>query len=93
MAKLICGLSKTIKEPDGGRRSATVNLEVELEASTLRQPDQLQQHIRCGFDRVRSAIEEELARSGSEPVASTAAAELRSNGRRRQSRVLPLTPK
>lgn len=61
MPKLICGLSKEIQLPDGCR-SASVRLEIELEPATVRDAAKLKHHIRCGFDRVRSAIDEELAR-------------------------------
>jgi hypothetical protein len=61
--KLSCGLSKKVGEPNYGSRGATVSVEMELDSVTLRQPERLKQHIRCAFDRVREAIEEELART------------------------------
>lgn len=62
MPKLICGLSKRIEDFEIGSRTASVSVEVELDAATIRDTAKLKQHIRCGFDRIREAIEEELAR-------------------------------
>lgn len=62
MPKLICGLSKQVVEQDGSTRGANVSLEIELEPATVRDAPKLKQHLRCGFDRIREAIEEELAR-------------------------------
>lgn len=64
MLKLACGLSKKVGEPNYGSRGASVTVEMELDSVTLRQPERLKQHIRCAFDRVREAIEEELGRPG-----------------------------
>ena len=60
MPKLCCSLSKEVRDERGGR-TAAVTLEVELSAETLKSPALLTKHIRCGFDRIRAAIEEELA--------------------------------
>lgn len=66
MPKLVCGLTQRKNEPLCGSRTASVSVEVELDAATLRDGANLKQHIRCGFDR--EAIEEELAREGSSAV-------------------------
>lgn len=62
MIKLVCGLSKRIESLNTGSREASVSVEVQLERVTLRQPEKLKEHIRCGFNRIRDAIDEELAR-------------------------------
>lgn len=69
MPKLICGLSKRIEDAFSGCRTAFVSAEVELDIATIRDTTKLKQHIRCGFDRIREAIEEELARP--RPTAAT----------------------
>ena len=88
MLKLVCGLSRKVGEPNFGSRGASVSVEVELDSVTLRQPEKLKQHIRCGFDRIREAIEEELARPGPEGPGEEPQGR---NGRRRGRRVRPAT--
>ena len=56
MPTLRCSLSKEVRGEAGGR-TAAVELEVDLSAETLKNPMLLRKHIRCGFDRVRVAIE------------------------------------
>lgn len=75
MPKLVCGLTQRKDEPLCGYRTASVSVEVELDAATLRDGAKLKQHIRCAFDRIREAIEEELAREG-----PSAAKPTRTNG-------------
>src|SRR5688572_28520736 len=89
MPKLICGLSKNVGRPGRETRGASITLEVELEIATLRDPATLKRHIRCGFDRSREAIEEELARPCS--AGTEDAVEPDSNGRGRVRRVRPAT--
>jgi hypothetical protein len=72
MPKLICGLSKQVVEQNGSTRGASVRLEIELEPTTVRDAPKLKQHIRCGFDRIQEAIEEELARGETGPAESPA---------------------
>ena len=67
--KLTCGLSKSVGGVDGGR-SASVSVEVELDPVTFRQPGKLKAYVRRAFDRVRDAIDEEVARPDATAVTS-----------------------
>ena len=55
------GLSRKIGEANYGSRGASVHLEVELEHTLVRQPDELKQKIRYLFGLAKDAVEEELA--------------------------------
>jgi hypothetical protein len=54
------GLNRKVGEPNYGSRGASVNLEVELESSLVREPDQLREKIRYLFRLAKEAVEEEL---------------------------------
>lgn len=60
MLKLDVGLSKKIGEPNYGSRGASVNLELEVEAGLINQPDELQDRIRRLFRLAKSSVDEEL---------------------------------
>lgn len=64
--KLNIGLSKKIGLPDFGSRGASVNLELEVDAGAIGEPDRLRQQIRHLFGLAKSSIEEEL--TGQQPV-------------------------
>lgn len=81
MPKLVCELSKQVRLETGGLKTAGVRLEVEIVAETARNPGRLLQHIRCGFDRVREAIDEELARAEPQRDLAGAGPPSTSNGR------------
>jgi hypothetical protein len=59
--RLNCGLSKKIGQPDFGSLGASVNFEVELEHSLIRQPDELKQKIQFLFGLAKNAVEQELS--------------------------------
>ena len=88
MAKLCCTLTKQVRDGPHGGRTASVSLEVELDAETVKNPPRLRQHIRYGFDRVREAIDEGLRRH--EPTGDLAGAggveAPQGNGRTRAAR-------
>ena len=58
------GLSKKVGEPDYGSRGASVNLETELDAGLVNDPDRLRDRIRQLFQLARSAVHEELSPNG-----------------------------
>ena len=64
--KLNVGLSKKIGLPDYGSLGASTNLELELDAGVIGDPDRLRQQIRHLFGLVKTSIEEELG--GQQPV-------------------------
>lgn len=64
MLKLNVGLSKKIGEPNYGSRGASVNLELEVEAGLVNQPDELQDRIRRLFRLAKASVDEELNGSG-----------------------------
>ena len=55
------GLSRKVGEANYGSRGASVNFEVELEASLVREPDQLRERVRYLFSLAQEAVEEELS--------------------------------
>ena len=63
MLKLNIGLSKKVGEPNYGSRGASVNLELEVEAGLVNQPDELQDRIRRLFRLAKSSVDEELSGS------------------------------
>jgi hypothetical protein len=60
MLKLNIGLSKKVGEPNYGSRGASVNLELEVEAGLVNQPDELQDRIRRLFRLAKSSVDDEL---------------------------------
>jgi hypothetical protein len=64
MLKLNAGLSRKIGQPDYGSRGATVNVEVELSAELLKDPEKLRRQIRGCFGVIREAIDAELGVNG-----------------------------
>lgn len=64
-AKLNIGLSRKIGESNYGSRGASVNLEVELDAASIQDPQLLQDRVRALYALARQSVEEELERSAS----------------------------
>ena len=64
--KLNVGLQKKIGQPDYGSLGASCHLEVEVEASLVRETDQLREKIRYLFAQAKLAVEEELSGSQQE---------------------------
>ena len=60
MLKLNAGLSRKIGQPDYGSRGAMVNVEIELPADVLKDPDKLRRQVRDCFETLRAAVDEEL---------------------------------
>ena len=60
MLKLNAGLSRKIGQPDYGSRGAMVNVEIELPADVLKDPDKLKRQVRGCFGTLRAAVDEEL---------------------------------
>ena len=60
MLKLNAGLSRKIGQPDYGSRGAMVNVEIELPADVLKDPDKLRRQVRGCFETLRAAVDEEL---------------------------------
>ena len=60
MLKLNAGLSRKIGQPDYGSRGAMVNVEIELPADVLRDPEKLKRQVRGCFETLRAAVDEEL---------------------------------
>ena len=58
--KLNIGASKKIADQSYGSRGASVNLEIELDASLVREPAKLQEKVRYLFGLARQAVAEEL---------------------------------
>ena len=58
------GLSKKVGEANYGSRGATVNLQTELDAGVVNDPDRLRERIRQMFHLARDAIHEELGANG-----------------------------
>lgn len=58
--KLNCGFSRKIGEPHYGSRGASVNVEVELDASLVREPKELRNKIRYLFYLARKEVDHEL---------------------------------
>ena len=54
------GWQKKVGQPDYGSLGASCHLEVEIEASLIREPDELRRKIRFLFDEAKQAVEEEL---------------------------------
>jgi len=62
--KLNIGWQKKVGQPDFGSLGASCHLEVEVESSLVREPDQLRERIKYLFDQAKQAVEEELNGSG-----------------------------
>ena len=60
MLKLNAGLSRKVGQPDYGSRGAMVNVEIELPADVLKDPDRLRKQVRGCFQTLRAAVDEEL---------------------------------
>ena len=58
--KLNIGSSKKVGLPDYGSKGASVNLELEVDSSLARNPEQLQSQIKTLFQQAREAVEAEL---------------------------------
>jgi hypothetical protein len=58
--KLNVGASKKIGEPNYGSRGASVNLELELDATLISEPQKLKERIRQLFGLVRTSLADEL---------------------------------
>ena len=66
MLKLNIGLSQKVGQPNYGSKGASVNLELEVEAGLVNQPDELHDRMRRLFRLAKTAIDEELGGSGSQ---------------------------
>lgn len=60
MIKLNTGFSRKVGEPNYGSRGASVNLELEVESTAIRDPERMQEKIRALFNLARRAVDEEL---------------------------------
>lgn len=60
MLKLNVGWSRKAGEPNFGSRGASVNLELEVEAVLVNQPDELQERIRRLYRMAKASVDEEL---------------------------------
>ena len=60
MPKLNAGLSRKTGQPDYGSRGAMVNVEIELPADVLRDPEKLKRQVRGCSEALRAAVDEEL---------------------------------
>jgi hypothetical protein len=58
--RLNVGASRKVTDNNYGSRGASVNLELELDASLVAEPHKLQERIRDLFDLVRTSLAEEL---------------------------------
>jgi len=61
MLKLNVGWSRKAGEPNFGSRGASVNLELEVEAGLVNQPDELQERIRRLYRLAKASVNEELS--------------------------------
>lgn len=64
--KASIGFSRKIGEPHFSSRGASVNLELELDASLLEQPARLLERVHDAFELARTAVDAEL--SGATPL-------------------------
>ena len=60
MLKLNVGYSRKVGEADFGSRGASVNVEVELDAAVIREPDRLRGQIQHLFEVAETSVNEEL---------------------------------
>lgn len=66
--KLNVGLSRKVGQPDYGSRGASVNIELELDAAAVAQPERLHDQIRELYDLARISIDEELGGPSGHPA-------------------------
>ena len=66
--KMNIGASKKVADQNYGSRGASVNLEIELDASLVTEPAKLQVKIRNLFGLVRQSLAEELNGNGHAPA-------------------------
>jgi hypothetical protein len=90
------GFSRKVGEPNGGSRGASLHLELEIDRSSLDEPERLQSQIDGLFERAREAVDRELQRDASPSSESNGSSEQPSgqeshNGCRQAPR--PATPK
>ncbi len=64
MLKLNVGWSRKAGEANFSSRGASVNLELEVEAGLVNQPDELQERLRSLYRLAKAAVDEELNGSG-----------------------------
>ena len=86
--KLNVGLSKKVGLPDYGSMGASCHVELEVDGTLLQQDlDRFHQHVQRAFVACRQAVQDELARHGSQVVdpngheSQHSAAQASSNGR------------
>ena len=66
------GVSKKVGQPDYGSLGASCNIDVELDASLLRDDlDGFQRHVRNAFTACRQAVNDELARNQTVDASAT----------------------
>ncbi len=64
MLKLNVGWSRKAGEANFGSRGASVNLELEVEAGLVNQPEELQERLRSLYRLAKTAVDEELNGAG-----------------------------
>lgn len=64
------GLSRKVGEANFGSKGATVTFAVEVEASLVRQPDELREKVRYLFQLAKDAVDEELGGGGTQQDAN-----------------------
>jgi hypothetical protein len=69
--KLNIGASKKVADQNYGSRGASVNLEIELDASLVKEPAKLQEKVRYLFGLARQAVADELNGNGHSPKTDT----------------------
>ena len=60
MLKLNVGYSRKVGEPDFGSRGASVNIEVELDAGVIREPDRFRGQLEHLFEVAETSVNQEL---------------------------------
>ena len=70
--KINVGLSRKIGEPNYSSRGGNVHFEAELEATLVRDPEELHERIRYLFGLAEEALEEQLTPTPSQEVAPLA---------------------
>ncbi len=68
--KLNVGLSRKVGEANYGSRGASVNLEQEVDATLINEPQRLQERIREMFRLAQEAVDEELQVEPTQPAAN-----------------------
>src|SRR2546421_2001743 len=99
--KLNVGASRKVSDNHYGSRGASVNLELELDASLITEPTRLQERIRQLFSLVRVSLTEELNGGNGHPAApepnnsappSRPPAQANGSGSQRNGGMRPATP-